>query len=107
MYSASQIAQRNSEQYLEARFMRAFFRSCRVMVFRIRGFVLAPSRRATLPLCFCCAAALFVVVFALSLASAISRWRARDAPVRGGTYFSLQRQRKVGKRKPLTPLTPV
>jgi general secretion pathway protein K len=27
------------------------------------------------------------------------------APVRGGTYFSLQRQRKVGKRKPLTPLT--
>jgi recombinational DNA repair protein (RecF pathway) len=23
------------------------------------------------------------------------------APVRGGTYFSLQRQRKVGKRKPL------
>jgi hypothetical protein len=54
---------------------------------------------------FCCAAALFVVVFALSLASANSRWRAGDAPVRGGTYFSLQRQRKVGKRKPLTPLT--
>jgi hypothetical protein len=27
------------------------------------------------------------------------------APVRGGTYFSLQRQRKVGKRKPLTPPT--
>ena len=50
---------------------------------------------------------LFVVVFAASLASAISRWRAGDAPVRGGTYFSLQRQRKVGKRKPLTPLTPV
>jgi general secretion pathway protein K len=25
------------------------------------------------------------------------------APVRGSTYFSLQRQRKVGKRKPLTP----
>jgi len=23
--------------------------------------------------------------------------------VRGGTYFSLQRQRKVGKRKPLAP----
>jgi hypothetical protein len=23
--------------------------------------------------------------------------------VRGGTYFSLPRQRKVGKRKPLTP----
>jgi hypothetical protein len=34
------------------------------------------------------------------------RWRLRGAgvaPVRGGTYFSLQRQRKVGKRKPLTP----
>ncbi|CAG9261574.1 hypothetical protein PUN4_390018 [Paraburkholderia unamae] len=28
------------------------------------------------------------------------------APVRGGTYFSLQRQRKVGKRKPLKPLVP-
>jgi hypothetical protein len=27
--------------------------------------------------------------------------------VRGGTYFSLQRQRKVGKRKPLKPLMPV
>ncbi|CAD6552681.1 hypothetical protein LMG24235_05112 [Paraburkholderia sabiae] len=26
------------------------------------------------------------------------------APVRGGTYFSLQRQRKVGKRKPLLNL---
>ncbi|MCG5076831.1 hypothetical protein [Paraburkholderia tagetis] len=25
------------------------------------------------------------------------------APVRGGTYFSLPRQRKVGKRKPLKP----
>src|ERR1700743_992876 len=35
-----------------------------------------------------------------SLASA---WRLRGAgvaPVRGGTYFSLPRQRKVGKRKP-------
>jgi hypothetical protein len=26
------------------------------------------------------------------------------APVRGGTYFSLQPQRKVGKRKRLKPL---
>ncbi|MEX3930876.1 hypothetical protein AB4Y32_03485 [Paraburkholderia phymatum] len=25
------------------------------------------------------------------------------APARGGAYFSLQRQRKAGKRKPLTP----
>jgi hypothetical protein len=38
----------------------------------------------------------------------VFRWRpririraSRVAPVRGGTYFSLQRQRKVGKRKPL------
>jgi hypothetical protein len=46
----------------------------------------------------------FVVAFASVAASASSRWRAGDAPVRGGTYFSLQRQRKVGKRKPLTPL---
>ena len=44
---------------------------------------------------FFCSAAIF------SLASAISRWFASVAPVRGGTYFSLQRQRKVGKRKPL------
>ncbi|CAG9261571.1 hypothetical protein PUN4_390017 [Paraburkholderia unamae] len=35
-----------------------------------------------------------------------SRRSARVAPVRGGTYFSLQRQRKVGKRKPLTPPVP-
>ncbi|PVX81236.1 hypothetical protein C7402_111138 [Paraburkholderia unamae] len=34
------------------------------------------------------------------------RVRLDVAPVRGGTYFSLQRQRKVGKRKPLTPPTP-
>jgi hypothetical protein len=33
-----------------------------------------------------------------SLASAISYRFAGVAPVRGGTYFSLQRQRKVGKR---------
>jgi hypothetical protein len=45
----------------------------------------------------------FVSLFGLafSLASAISFWSASVAPVRGGTYFSLQRQRKVGKRKPL------
>jgi hypothetical protein len=40
------------------------------------------------------------------------RWRPRFvigcssvAPVRGGTYFSLPPQRKVGKRKRLTPPT--
>jgi hypothetical protein len=48
----------------------------------------------------------FVFCFLLfaALASAVSYRFASVAPVRGGTYFSLQRQRKVGKRKPLTPL---
>jgi hypothetical protein len=41
----------------------------------------------------------------LSLASAICFWFASVAPVRGGTYFSLPPQRKVGKRKRLTPPT--
>ncbi|CAG9198983.1 hypothetical protein PSAB6_190194 [Paraburkholderia sabiae] len=35
------------------------------------------------------------------LASAFCYRSIGVAPVRGGTYFSLQRQRKVGKRKPL------
>ncbi|CAG9218097.1 hypothetical protein PSAB6_350056 [Paraburkholderia sabiae] len=39
-----------------------------------------------------------------SLASAGSYRFISVAPVRGGTYFSLQRQRKVGKRKPLLNL---
>ena len=39
----------------------------------------------------------------LSLASAICFRASRVAPVRGGTYFSLPPQRKVGKRKRLTP----
>src|SRR5689334_12054624 len=38
-----------------------------------------------------------------SLASAFCFWFASLAPVRGGTYFSLPPQRKVGKRKRLTP----
>jgi hypothetical protein len=40
-----------------------------------------------------------------SLASAFCLRASCVAPVRGGTYFSLPRQRKVGKRKPLTPPT--
>ncbi|WP_156516710.1 hypothetical protein [Paraburkholderia caribensis] len=51
-----------------------------------------------------------IVVFAgirdlplLSLASALRYLASRVAPVRGGTYFSLPPQRKVGKRKRLTP----
>ncbi|WP_310043705.1 hypothetical protein [Paraburkholderia caribensis] len=39
----------------------------------------------------------------LSLASAMRYLASRVAPVRGGTYFSLPPQRKVGKRKRLTP----
>jgi hypothetical protein len=39
-----------------------------------------------------------------ALASALCLRASRVAPVRGGTYFSLPPQRKVGKRKRLTPL---
>jgi hypothetical protein len=39
-----------------------------------------------------------------SLASACCLRASGVAPVRGGTYFSLPPQRKVGKRKRLTPL---
>jgi hypothetical protein len=42
-----------------------------------------------------------VLVFAL--ASALCLRASCVAPVRGGTYFSLPPQRKVGKRKRLTP----
>jgi len=42
-----------------------------------------------------------LLVFAL--ASAFCLRASRVAPVRGGTYFSLPPQRKVGKRKRLTP----
>ncbi|WP_310043999.1 hypothetical protein, partial [Paraburkholderia caribensis] len=41
--------------------------------------------------------------FAFSRASAIRYLASGVAPVRGGTYFSLPPQRKVGKRKRLTP----
>ncbi|CAN7660722.1 hypothetical protein [Paraburkholderia sp. SIMBA_054] len=43
-------------------------------------------------------------VLALALASAFCLRVSSVAPVRGGTYFSLPPQRKVGKRKRLTPL---
>jgi hypothetical protein len=42
-------------------------------------------------------------LLAFVLASAFCYWFASVAPVRGGTYFSLPPQRKVGKRKRLTP----
>jgi hypothetical protein len=45
----------------------------------------------------------FFCFFAFLLASALCLWSASVAPVRGGTYFSLPPQRKVGKRKRLTP----
>jgi hypothetical protein len=65
-----------------------------------------------LPLCVCLCAGIRYLpsrrgrcrcVFAFALAFAMRLRGAGVAPVRGGTYFSLQRQRKVGKRKPLTP----
>jgi hypothetical protein len=49
--------------------------------------------------------ALPVGVLAFSLASALCLRASSVAPVRGGTYFSLPPQRKVGKRKRLTPPT--
>ena len=49
-----------------------------------------------------------VLCFGFSFGLSLLSYRSISvAPVRGSTYFSLQRQRKVGKRKPLTPLTPV
>ncbi|CAG9257517.1 hypothetical protein PCAR4_410101 [Paraburkholderia caribensis] len=50
-----------------------------------------------------CCAGFWVVCLVYSLASAICYLASRVAPVRGGTYFSLPPQRKVGKRKRLTP----
>ena len=38
-----------------------------------------------------------------AVASALCFLASCVAPVRGGAYFSLPPQRKVGKRKPLTP----
>ncbi|SDJ33459.1 hypothetical protein SAMN04487926_14345 [Paraburkholderia steynii] len=43
-------------------------------------------------------------LFVFALASAMRYLASSVAPVRGGTYFSLPPQRKVGKRKRLTPL---
>jgi hypothetical protein len=50
-----------------------------------------------------CLSATLCGVFVFVLASAFCCWFASVAPVRGGTYFSLPPQRKVGKRKRLTP----
>ncbi|WP_224100124.1 hypothetical protein, partial [Paraburkholderia caribensis] len=46
---------------------------------------------------------LLLLLLLLSLASAMRYLASGVAPVRGGTYFSLPPQRKVGKRKRLTP----
>ncbi|MCO4883346.1 hypothetical protein, partial [Paraburkholderia caribensis] len=51
---------------------------------------------------YVCAFVLRAVVFGVlgfALASALRYLASRVAPVRGGTYFSLPPQRKVGKRK--------
>jgi hypothetical protein len=47
--------------------------------------------------------ATLVCLLWFSLASAFCLRASGVAPVRGGTYFSLPPQRKVGKRKRLTP----
>jgi hypothetical protein len=52
---------------------------------------------------FCLRGAGGLVALAFALASACCRRASSVAPVRGGTYFSLPPQRKVGKRKRLTP----
>jgi hypothetical protein len=51
------------------------------------------------------AAQVVSVFWGFSLASACCLRASSVAPVRGGTYFSLPPQRKVGKRKRLTPPT--
>jgi hypothetical protein len=45
----------------------------------------------------------WLVLFFAGIRDSLSRFTRR--PVRGGTYFSLPPQRKVGKRKRLTPPT--
>ncbi|SIT35663.1 exported hypothetical protein [Paraburkholderia piptadeniae] len=81
---------------------------------RLRDYFSVPlasaMRLAARALPLCGAALAFVCngfcfgVFAFALASAYAPRGAGVAPVRGGTYSSLPRQRRVGRRKPLTPL---
>src|SRR5690242_16370286 len=52
---------------------------------------------------FCCLRRVKGGLLVFVLASALRERASRVAPVRGGTYFSLPPQRKVGKRKRLTP----
>ncbi|SIT35664.1 membrane hypothetical protein [Paraburkholderia piptadeniae] len=83
---------------------------CLRRFFGVFAFAMASAMRlAARALPLCGAALAFVCngfcfgVFAFALASAYAPRGAGVAPVRGGTYFSLQRQRRVSKRKPLTP----
>jgi hypothetical protein len=71
--------------------------------FAARAVWFLPLLRWHLSLGFCVLAAL-VGMLAFARASAICFHASSVAPVRGGTYFSLPPQRKVGKRKRLTPL---
>jgi hypothetical protein len=80
------------------------FAGIRVATSRRGLFGVCALLRGHLPLAFCVLAAP-VGVSAFALASAICLRASSVAPVRGGTYFSLPPQRKVGKRKRLTPLT--
>src|ERR1700746_3361675 len=53
--------------------------------------------------CLCAGIREALGFYACALASALCVRASSVAPVRGGTYFSLPPQRKVGKRKRLTP----
>ena len=70
--------------------------------FAARAVWFLPLLRGRLSLGFCVQAAA-VGMLAFARASAICLRASSVAPVRGGTYFSLPPQRKVGKRKRLTP----
>jgi len=70
--------------------------------FAARAVWFLPLLRWHLSLGFCVLAAP-VGVSTFALASAYCLRASSVAPVRGGTYFSLPPQRKVGKRKRLTP----
>jgi hypothetical protein len=75
------------------------------------GFVLASvirylvSRSAVRYFCRCGGVRVLRWYSRFALASAFCLRASSVAPVRGGTYFSLPPQRKVGKRKRLTPPT--
>jgi len=100
--------------FMSATLGRFGFFCCLAAMGGLPGFLLVsggePSRRGRFGLVvfslgsgFCLRGTAGLAVLALALASAICLRASSVAPVRGGTYFSLPPQRKVGKRKRLTP----